>query len=212
MNPKNIIPSTNTVYSDICSARGLSNNFNNINNNINNNNKFGNIQQIDTKQSILPIPIDSLIKTELKQDNQTISQEISQAEEKEVTSNITVGIIKKENNYNDIDNDNDDHGKNEENQEVKDKIKDDINNNEAIKSENEMMNKDEMENISSSHQQQQQQQQQEPLYPFFGGKLPPTSKLIALSCLQYLDGPSLYSISCVNHLWNQAVMDDALWE
>lgn len=52
----------------------------------------------------------------------------------------------------------------------------------------------------------------EPVYPFFGGNLPPTTKIIALSCLEYLDGPSLYSVSCVNHLWNRAVMDDALWE
>jgi hypothetical protein len=52
----------------------------------------------------------------------------------------------------------------------------------------------------------------EPIYEFFGSNLPPTTKLIALSCLEYLDGPSLYSMSCVNHLWNQAVMDDALWE
>lgn len=52
----------------------------------------------------------------------------------------------------------------------------------------------------------------EPKYPFFGPSLPPTTKLIALSCLEYLDGPSLYSISCVNHLWCQAAMDDALWE
>lgn len=52
----------------------------------------------------------------------------------------------------------------------------------------------------------------EPVYPFFGSKSVPTTKLIALSCLEYLDGPSLYSMSCVNHLWNQAVMDDALWE
>ena len=52
----------------------------------------------------------------------------------------------------------------------------------------------------------------EPIYSFFGSNLPPTTKVIALSCLEYLDGPSLYSMSCVNHLWNQAVMDDALWE
>jgi hypothetical protein len=52
----------------------------------------------------------------------------------------------------------------------------------------------------------------EPIYSFFGSDLPPTTKIIALSCLEYLDGPSLYSMSCVNHLWNQAVMDDALWE
>jgi hypothetical protein len=52
----------------------------------------------------------------------------------------------------------------------------------------------------------------EPVYSFFGSNLPPTTKVLALSCLEYLDGPSLYSMSCVNHLWNQAVMDDALWE
>lgn len=52
----------------------------------------------------------------------------------------------------------------------------------------------------------------EPVYPFFGMLSPPTTKIIALSCLEYLDGPGLYAMSCVNHLWNQAVMDDALWE
>lgn len=55
-------------------------------------------------------------------------------------------------------------------------------------------------------------EKREPLYPFFGPNLPPTTKLIALSCLEYLDGPSLYSLSCVNRLWSQAAMDDALWE
>jgi hypothetical protein len=57
-----------------------------------------------------------------------------------------------------------------------------------------------------------QEKDQEPIYQFFGPNLPPTTKLIALSCLEYLDGPSLYSMSCVNHLWSQAAMDDALWE
>jgi hypothetical protein len=51
----------------------------------------------------------------------------------------------------------------------------------------------------------------EPVYPFFGPHRP-TTKLIALSCLEYLDGPSLYSMSCVNRIWCQASMDDALWE
>jgi hypothetical protein len=59
---------------------------------------------------------------------------------------------------------------------------------------------------------EQQTEQREPVYPFFGPRLPPTTKLIALSCLEYLDGPSLYAMSCVNHLWSQAAMDDALWE
>ena len=54
-------------------------------------------------------------------------------------------------------------------------------------------------------------QKREPLYPFFGPERPIT-KLIALSCLEYLDGPSLYAMSCVNRIWCQAVMDDALWE
>jgi hypothetical protein len=59
---------------------------------------------------------------------------------------------------------------------------------------------------------EQDLEQREPVYPFFGPYLPPTTKLIALSCLEYLDGPSLYAMSCVNHLWSQAAMDDALWE
>ena len=67
-------------------------------------------------------------------------------------------------------------------------------------------------NEITTQQQNQESQQLGPVYPFFGQNNHPTTKLIALSCLQYLDGPSLYSLSCVNHLWNQAVMDDALWE
>lgn len=55
-------------------------------------------------------------------------------------------------------------------------------------------------------------QKREPMYPFFGSHRPPITKLIALSCLEYLDGPSLYSMSCVNRIWCQAAMDDALWE
>jgi hypothetical protein len=52
----------------------------------------------------------------------------------------------------------------------------------------------------------------EPRYRFFGPKLPGTTKLIALSCLEYLDGPTLYSMSVVSRLWCQAAMDEALWE
>mmetsp|Transcript_1831 Transcript_1831/g.2901 ORF Transcript_1831/g.2901 Transcript_1831/m.2901 type:complete len:612 (+) Transcript_1831:86-1921(+) len=52
----------------------------------------------------------------------------------------------------------------------------------------------------------------EPRYPFFGPKYPRTTKLTALRCLEYLDGPNLFAVSLVNRLWNQAAMDDALWE
>ena len=52
----------------------------------------------------------------------------------------------------------------------------------------------------------------EPLYDFFGPNLPPTTKLTALRCLEFLDGKSLYAMSVVNQLWCKAVMDDALWE
>ena len=70
---------------------------------------------------------------------------------------------------------------------------------------------------------QQQPQQQAPLkkrkineanivYPFFGINQPSAPKIVALRCLEYLDGPSLYNMSVVNTLWSKAAMDDALWE
>jgi hypothetical protein len=49
------------------------------------------------------------------------------------------------------------------------------------------------------------------VYPFFG-KNSYAPKIIALRCLEYLDGPSLYNMSVVNSLWCQAALDDALWE
>jgi len=51
-----------------------------------------------------------------------------------------------------------------------------------------------------------------PVYPFFGPNLPPTSKVIALKCLDYLEGKDIYAMSQVNVMWSQAAMDDALWE
>mmetsp|Transcript_12670 Transcript_12670/g.19099 ORF Transcript_12670/g.19099 Transcript_12670/m.19099 type:complete len:111 (+) Transcript_12670:1517-1849(+) len=56
------------------------------------------------------------------------------------------------------------------------------------------------------------EKESEPRYPFFGPQCPRTTKVTALCCLEYLDGPSLYAVSVVNKLWSQAVMDDALWE
>jgi hypothetical protein len=50
------------------------------------------------------------------------------------------------------------------------------------------------------------------VYPFFGADLPPTSKIIALKCLDFLEGKDIYAMSQVNHLWSHAAMDDALWE
>lgn len=76
-------------------------------------------------------------------------------------------------------------------------------------------------NSSTSQQHQQQQQQKKKpasasttniVYPFFGEKVPATPKIIALRCLEFLDGPSLYNMSMVNTLWCKAAMDDALWE
>ncbi len=52
----------------------------------------------------------------------------------------------------------------------------------------------------------------EPVYPFFGSKLPEAPKLLALRCLEFLDGKDIYAISLVNRLWSKASMDDALWE
>jgi len=49
-------------------------------------------------------------------------------------------------------------------------------------------------------------------YPFFGPGLPDTPKIIALRCLELLDGPGLYSLSLVNSIWSKAAMDPALWE
>ena len=50
------------------------------------------------------------------------------------------------------------------------------------------------------------------VYPFFGSTLPMTSKLVALTCLDYLEGKDIYSMSQVSSLWAKAAMDDALWE
>lgn len=50
------------------------------------------------------------------------------------------------------------------------------------------------------------------VYPFFGQGHPATSKLIALKCLDYLEGKDIYAMSQVNSLWCSAAMDDALWE
>lgn len=50
------------------------------------------------------------------------------------------------------------------------------------------------------------------VYPFFGDKLPATTKLIALKCLDYLSCKDLYTMSTVNSLWSSAATDEALWE
>jgi len=50
------------------------------------------------------------------------------------------------------------------------------------------------------------------LYQFFGIYLPEAPKIVALRCLEYLDGKNIYSMSLVSTLWNRACMDDALWE
>jgi hypothetical protein len=49
-------------------------------------------------------------------------------------------------------------------------------------------------------------------YPFFGSSAPPTSKFIALKCLDYLSCHDLYTMSTVNSLWCSAATDEALWE
>ncbi len=49
-------------------------------------------------------------------------------------------------------------------------------------------------------------------YPFFGEQLPAVSKVLALKCLDYLEGAEIYAMSQVNSLWSQAAVDDALWE
>lgn len=52
-----------------------------------------------------------------------------------------------------------------------------------------------------------------PLYNFFNEKISkPMPKVVALKILEHLDGKSLYNMSQVNSLWNQAVLDEALWE
>lgn len=69
----------------------------------------------------------------------------------------------------------------------------------------------------------QSEQQQAPLkkrkirevtivYPFFGPVAPSAPKIVALRCLEFLDGKSLYNMSVVNKLWSKAAMDPALWE
>lgn len=52
---------------------------------------------------------------------------------------------------------------------------------------------------------------QEIAYPFFGATHPPTSKRVALSCLDFLDNADLYRMSLVNTFWARAATDDALW-
>lgn len=54
--------------------------------------------------------------------------------------------------------------------------------------------------------------EQDLMYPFFGEFLPYTPKLIAVRCLEFLNGSDMYNMSLVNHLWCKATMDDALWE
>lgn len=50
------------------------------------------------------------------------------------------------------------------------------------------------------------------VYPFFGPDLPPTTKFIALKCLDFLSCQDLYTMSTVNSLWCSAATDEALWE
>lgn len=50
------------------------------------------------------------------------------------------------------------------------------------------------------------------VYPFFGPDLPPTTKFIALKCLDFLSCKDLYTMSTVNSLWCSAATDEALWE
>ena len=50
------------------------------------------------------------------------------------------------------------------------------------------------------------------LYPFFGADFPEQSKLVALKCLDYLEVRDIIAMAQVNHLWNAAAMDEALWE
>jgi hypothetical protein len=50
------------------------------------------------------------------------------------------------------------------------------------------------------------------VYPFFGPDLPPTTKFIALKCLDFLSCTDLYTMSTVNSLWCSAATDEALWE
>lgn len=49
-------------------------------------------------------------------------------------------------------------------------------------------------------------------YPFFGEKAPEAPKYVALKVLDFLNGKELYAMSQVCSLWNNAVLDDAMWE
>jgi len=50
------------------------------------------------------------------------------------------------------------------------------------------------------------------IYPFFGQGMPCAPKVVALRCLDFMDGPNIYAMSLVNSIWNKAAMDNALWE
>lgn len=50
------------------------------------------------------------------------------------------------------------------------------------------------------------------VYPFFGQDMPCAPKIVALRCLDFMDGPNIYAMSLVSSIWNKAAMDNALWE
>lgn len=49
-------------------------------------------------------------------------------------------------------------------------------------------------------------------YPFFGPTMPQMPKIVALQCLDFLNGRDLNSMSVVNSIWAAAATDNALWE
>ena len=50
------------------------------------------------------------------------------------------------------------------------------------------------------------------VYPYFGQDLPRAPKIIALRCLEFLEGKDFYHMSVLNNLWSKTSIDPALWE
>ena len=50
------------------------------------------------------------------------------------------------------------------------------------------------------------------VYPYFGSEVAQVPKIVALRCLEYLEGTDFYSVSVMNNLWCKTALDPALWE
>ena len=50
------------------------------------------------------------------------------------------------------------------------------------------------------------------VYPYFGSEVKQMPKIIALRCLEFLEGKDFYNVSILNNLWCKTALDPALWE